>query len=64
MVKLNEFDLMSQGGVMEMIGNMPSLFKYGGEDAYKNHELFTYNRPTGSWSIQCEVDGKTLKEAI
>lgn len=64
MVDLNEYDLMLENGLLGTMEYLPSVFVYGGLNSYTGHYLKTFNRPTGSWLLECENDGRTIEEAL
>ena len=61
---MSEYDLMAQNGLLSVFETQPSYWSYGITEQMKRHPLKTWNRPTASWSLECEKDGKTREEAL
>ena len=47
-----------------MLETQPSYFTYDVTESMKRHTLKAWNRPTASWSLECETVGKTREEAL
>ena len=61
---MSEYDLMFQNGLLSVFEYEPSFFSSGVSESMKKHIMQTWNKPTASWSLECEKQGKTRDEAL
>ena len=61
---MNEFDLLDEFNLIDLLGGYRKFENFVEIDAMKQYELYAWTRPTMSWKVECDDEGFTRADFL